>query len=165
MPRGRPRKPIEQKEREGNPGNRKLPAPIVVDAQAPIKPSHLGAAGAQLWDEVVVALAAAGIVQRVDTAALTALCAQWDLAEKARQVLAVEGHYALGSTGQVVEHPAIAILTRSHGMFLKFATEFGITSAARARIAESAGNAMASLAQAQADEILDLDAAEVIELD
>lgn len=162
MPRGRPKKPIEQQEREGNPGKRHLPARVVVDDQAPLKPSHLGAAGAQLWDDVVVALAAAGIVQRVDTAALTALCAQWDLAEKARQVLAVEGHYALGSTGQIVEHPAIAILNRAHGMFLKFATEFALTSAARARIAEAAGNAMASRAQARANEILDLDAPELV---
>jgi P27 family predicted phage terminase small subunit len=164
MPAGRKRTPLETREREGNAGKRHLPERLVLDDSAPLKPAVLGAAGAQLWDDVVGPLSSVRVVQKVDAAALTALCVQWDVAEAARLVLATEGHYATGSMGQLVEHPALAMMTRAHQMFLKLAAEFGLTAAARARIAESAAGAMASRAQAQLDDVIDLDAPEVVDV-
>jgi P27 family predicted phage terminase small subunit len=133
--RGPKPKPIEQRRREGNPSNRKLPTEVALRETGIAKPADLPAAASKLWDDVVPVLEEARVLNRIDTAALTALCVQWHRAEQARQVLAAEGLFALGSTGQVTEHPALAVERQAHMMFIRFAEQFGITPVARARIA------------------------------
>lgn len=123
--------------------------------EAPIKPPGLPDAASELWDEVVPALHAAGVVDRVDTAALMALCVQWARAEEARGLLGTDGVLAIGSMGQVAAHPALAIERAAHLAFLKFAQEYGLTAAARARIAA---------AMAGARETLERELAEVIDM-
>jgi len=136
--RGRKPKPIEQKLREGNPGNRKLPAPVRLPAVAPVKPDDLPPDAAALWDELAPVLAEAGVLNAIDAAAFTAMCLEWHTACLARRVLAQEGHFALGSTGQIVQHPALQMQKDAHAAFLRFAEHFGITPVARARIAAAA---------------------------
>jgi len=80
-------------------------------------------------------LADVDVAQRVDAPALAALCIQWARAKQARRILAEEGLLALGSKGQLVEHPALAIERSAHALFLRFAEQYGLTAAARARIA------------------------------
>jgi P27 family predicted phage terminase small subunit len=155
VPRGRPRKPIEQALREGNPGKRQLPEPVRLRGGDPIKPPGLPDAASELWDEIVPALASAGVVDRVDTASLTALCLEWARAEEARQLIDEDGVLGVGSTGQLAAHPALAIERSAHLVFLKFAQEYGLTPAARARIAA---------AMAGAREVLERELAEVIDL-
>jgi P27 family predicted phage terminase small subunit len=145
--KGRKRKPIAQSEREGNPGKRKLAAPISLLPGAPEKPANLPPAGEKLWDDLVTALTSAGILERVDAAAFTALCVQWGRAEQARAVIREQGCFALGSMGQLVAHPAVGMERDAHAMLLRFAEQYGLTAAARARIgvagtgAEAAGEA------------------------
>src|SRR5205085_177510 len=67
--------------------------------------------------------------------ALQAMCVQWARAQMATKVIGRHGYFALGSTGQIVEHPALAIERHAHGLFLRFAEQYGLTAAARARIA------------------------------
>ena len=43
--------------------------------------------------------------------------------------------WARGSTGQMVEHPALQVERNAHTLLLRFAAEYGITPSARARIA------------------------------
>lgn len=134
-PRGRKPKPVEQRRREGNLNKDRLPEPISIGGpQPPTAPDDLPPEAQQLWDEVVDRLHVAGVIDKVDGAALQALCVQWARAERARQVIAVEGMFAKGSTGQLVEHPALGVERAAHAMFLRFATEYGLTAAARARI-------------------------------
>ncbi|MGH7341744.1 MAG: P27 family phage terminase small subunit, partial [Candidatus Rokuibacteriota bacterium] len=112
-------------------------------------------AAAELWDEIVPALHAAGVADRVDTAALVALSLQWARADEAGDLLASDGVLAIGSMGQVAPHPALAIERAAHLAFLKFAQEYGLTAAARARIAA---------AMVGAREALERELAEVIDL-
>lgn len=133
--RGRKPKPIEQKQREGNPGNRALPAPVTLPEYDVPKPPDLPDAAATLWDDIVPILAEARVLNRIDGAALTAMCLQWERGQQARKVLKEEGLFALGSTGQVVPHPALEIERAAHTLFIRFAEQFGITPVARARIA------------------------------
>lgn len=157
--KGRKPKPTEQRRREGNAGKRKLPDPVRIKPGAPKRPDDLPDAGAELWDELVTALTAAGIAEQVDAAALTALCVQWARAEKAREVIAEKGLFARGSTGQLVTHPAVAIEREAHAMLLRFAEHYGLTAAARARIALGHGGASGSGdpgAEGELAQVLDL---------
>lgn len=153
--RGRKRKPIEQALREGNPGNRTLPEPLKLRPGTPAKPAALPPAASELWDEIVPALAAAGVVERVDAAALTALCVQWARAEEARSVLTEDGLIGIGSMGQLAPHPALAIERSAHLAFLKFAEHYGLTAAARARIAATVTGVRDALERELAD-VVDL---------
>lgn len=143
--RGRTPKPVEQKIREGNPGRRKLPAPLELAGPGLEKPSDLPAAAALLWDEIVPILDAANILNGIDRAALTVLCVQWARVEAARKVIAQEGMFALGSTGQIIEHPAVGTERSGTQLFIRVAEQFGITPVARARIAAAAAVATASM--------------------
>jgi P27 family predicted phage terminase small subunit len=132
--KGRKPKPLQQKVREGNPGKRKLPEPLELDSGPLSKPADLPAEASALWDDLVPLLEHAGVAERVDRAAFSALCVQWARAERARAVLAAEGLFALGSTGQLVEHPGLGIERNACALFLRFAEQYGLTPAARARI-------------------------------
>jgi P27 family predicted phage terminase small subunit len=153
--RGRKPKPVEQKIREGNPGHRPLPEPLKLDSGPPVKPDHLPPAAGELWDEVVTVLVAAGIADKVDKAALTALCVQWARSEMARVVIASEGYFAKGSMGQLVEHPAVKLEREAHMALLRFASEYGLTAASRARIAV-AGGGNAAEAENELAAVIDL---------
>jgi P27 family predicted phage terminase small subunit len=165
--RGRKPKPPEQRAREGNAGNRPLPAPLelsgkVENARRALEelppPADLPRAALELWNDVVPILGAAGVLNRVDRAALTALCIQWHRAEQARKALKAEGIFTTGSTGQIVEHPALGIERTAHQLFVRFAEQFGITPVARARIAAAAAVAGATMREELANEFdLDLD--------
>lgn len=98
-------------------------------------PKMLAEAGTELWQELVAQLGAAGVLHAVDRAALLALCLQWDRAMLAAEVLEEQGHFAKGSMGQLVEHPALKVEARAHALLLKFAAEYAATPVARARIA------------------------------
>jgi P27 family predicted phage terminase small subunit len=135
--KGRKPKPIEQREREGNPGNRNLPEPLrTSEAGARVAaPVGLPADAIELWDEVVTRLSEVGVLDRVDRGALIAMCTQWARSVTAGRVVAQEGFFALGSMGQLVEHPALAIERQSHALFLRFAEQYALTPSARARVA------------------------------
>ena len=138
MTSGRKPKPIEQKIREGNPGKRRLPVPIRTPPGDRLqRPDDLPKEGVELWDEVVDRLDAAGVLDQVDRSALIAMCIQWAAAVRLGRVIKEEGYFATGSTGQLVEHPAFAMQRASHAMFLRFAEQYAITPAARARVAAS----------------------------
>jgi P27 family predicted phage terminase small subunit len=134
--KGRPPKPTEQKKLEGNPGRRPLPEPVIVAGRGslPAPPDDVPPEGHRLWDTIVAELERVNLVDRIDYPALIALCTQWARAEKARRVLAQEGMFALGSMGQIVEHPALAIERNAHALFLRFAEHYALTPVARARI-------------------------------
>lgn len=133
--RGAKPKPIEQKIREGNLGKRALPEPVKLRERGPRKPANLPEAASEMWDEIVPILKEAQVLNQIDRAALEALVVQWHRGVQARQVLATEGLFSLGSTGQIVPHPALDVERNAHTLFIRIAEQFGITPVARARIA------------------------------
>ena len=94
--------------------------------------------GRQLWVEIVPLLDQQGIVDVVDRAALTVLCTLWARRCQAAAVLAEQGMFVLGSTGQPVEHPALAIERHADALFLRYCEQYGLTAVARARLATHA---------------------------
>jgi P27 family predicted phage terminase small subunit len=129
-------KPIEQRRREGNPGKRPLPEPVVIGGRAHMiePPEDMPDDAKEAWNQIVPVLADAGILDVVDQMALEAMCVVWSRAKQARRVIAEDGPTSLGSTGQLVDHPAVATEKAAVGMFLRFAEQFGLTPVARTRL-------------------------------
>jgi P27 family predicted phage terminase small subunit len=158
--KGRPPKPVEQKIREGNPGKRPLPEPLKINEGKLVKPSGLPKPAAAMWDELVPVLEAAGVADRVDRASLTAMCLTWADSVAARKLIAKQGRFVPGSMGQLVEHPALATARNAEAQFLRYAEQFGMTPAARARIAFDVSLARQAQERELAD-VLDLTPAEM----
>lgn len=73
-----PPKPVELKRKQGNPGKRALPAPVVLlDAGRVDAPVELGAAGRRLW-ESVFDKGGLWVSGRTDTHLLLIVCQQLD---------------------------------------------------------------------------------------
>jgi P27 family predicted phage terminase small subunit len=136
---GRPPKPVEQKMREGNPGKRPLPEPVLVSGR-PLPqeldepPAHLPADARDFWRTSVARLVEVGIIDRVDVTVLEQLAVQYARMRAAQKVIAVDGLFAIGSTGQVVEHPAVRIERDATRLFMAISQEFAMTPVARTRL-------------------------------
>ena len=106
-PPGRKPKPAAQKRREGNPGHRPIRDGLDMTAGIPEKPDFLDEYAENEWDRVVPELVRQGIVGWAHTASLTAMCVQWGIAERCREIYEEEGLVEEGSMGQMVAHPLI----------------------------------------------------------
>ncbi len=134
--RGRKPKPIEQRRREGNPGKRELPDAVVIGGRAVSlePPAGLDEDASAFWAKAVPVLAEVGLLDVVDEGALEMLCTQYARAVQARRIIEDQGLLARGSTGQLVEHPAIATERNAAQAFLRFAEQYALTPVARTRL-------------------------------
>lgn len=137
MPPGRKPKPVEQRRKEGNPGKRPMPEPVVVGGRPstlPDPPAHMPEDAKEAWRKIVPTLSNIGILDNVDEMALEAMCTQFARARQAGRVIGKKGPLARGSQGQVVEHPAMASERAAHKLFLQFAEHYALTPVARTRL-------------------------------
>jgi P27 family predicted phage terminase small subunit len=137
--RGRKPKPAEQRISEGRKRVKDAhpPLPVVVAGRPHgtlEKPADLPAEADEYWDDFVVRLDEAGILDRIDLPAARMMCVAYALFERARQDVEEFGMYALGSMGQVVVAPAVAIAQANAALYLRFAEQFAATPSARARL-------------------------------
>lgn len=137
--KGRKPKPAEQKALEGNPGHRPLPEPVLVGGRPlPTEmiepPAYLPDDAQEFWRDSVATLIEVGIIDRVDAPALEALATQYARMRQANRVVASEGHFARGSTGQLVQHPALKIEREATAMFMRLAEHYALTPIARVRL-------------------------------
>jgi P27 family predicted phage terminase small subunit len=135
MPRGRTPKPSALKNAEGNPGKRELNKaepklkPMLVDP-----PKHLTAAARDEWQRVAPDLFAAGVLTIADRAALAAYCQAWADWVKARGEIDVNGMMMTTPNGYQQQSPWVSIANKALDKMMRFASEFGLTPASRARI-------------------------------
>lgn len=137
--RGRKPKSVEQRRLEGGDvSHRPLPEPLLIagrpDLQDLAEPNEgLGVAGREFWRATVLHVVKTGMVDLVDRPALEVLARTWDEYSKADAVVASEGFFTSGTSGQIREHPALKIRARARADFFKFAEQFGLTPMARTR--------------------------------
>lgn len=175
--RGRKPKPAELAILEGNPGKRQLPQPVVIGGRPtpeelaePPAEVELDSDARNFWVLTVPRLARAGVVDLVDIPALAALATQYARMIQARRVVASEGHFAKGSMGQLVEHPALKIERNATKAFQSLSEQFGITPVARVRLGKAELERQ-SLADAlgdsipQSDDLVPVDADNVVDAD
>lgn len=133
-------KPVEQRLREGNPGKRPLPEVMLIAGRPALEefaepPSHLPADAKELWRDTVAHLVE--VRDRVDRPMLEMLATQYARWRQAERVVASEGHFTLGSVGQIREHAALKIEREGSSAFLRMAVEFGLTPSGRIRLGQA----------------------------
>lgn len=134
---GPPPRPVELTRRLGNPGHRSnLPAESAPLGDAIVSaepPPSLPPYGRALWDEVVPILARYSL-RSTDLPAIEAMCQAYARMKQATDVINRQGLFSLGSTGQMVEHPAFKIEQQASRTFLTYAAQFGLTWVARSNL-------------------------------
>jgi P27 family predicted phage terminase small subunit len=138
--RGRKPKPIEQRRLEGGRdiSHRSTPEPMLVAGRPAHEfdepPDDLPSDGREFWRSTVSRLIDVGMLDLVDEVALRMLATQYARWCQAGRVVALDGHLARGSVGQLREHPEVKIEREAHGLYLKTAEQFGLTPMARTRL-------------------------------
>ncbi|MDB5294742.1 MAG: phage terminase, small subunit, putative, family [Phycisphaerales bacterium] len=134
--RGPPPKPTALKIAEGNPGHEKInrlePRP---DVAAPNRPAWLTERAAAEWVRVVPELLSLGLLTRVDLAALACYCEAVSDLQGAIEMLAADGPTIDADSGYKLPHPAVAMKRAAMQAVRQFAAEFGLSPAARSRVA------------------------------
>jgi P27 family predicted phage terminase small subunit len=135
-------KPTSLKILEGNPGQRKLnkaePKPRAV---MPDPPAHLCPVGVKAWHRVSDGLHYMGVLGDVDRDALAAYCTSYALWKKAWDAINEATNEDLSSgliikttNGNVIQNPLVGIANKAAADMVKYASEFGMTPSARARL-------------------------------
>ena len=139
---GRKAKPIELKIKEGNPGKQKIPKDYPSPpGDMPDAPSHLDQYGRQEWERIADGLNTMGILRNVDQNILGAYCAsysRWRHAEEELNKLKKESPLSAlvlkTISGNYIQQPLIGIANTAARDMVKYASEFGLTPAARASL-------------------------------
>lgn len=138
--------PTHLKLLRGNPSKERLPKnepqPKLL-VKIPDAPSFLPAYACDEWYRVAEELVHLGLLTTIDINPLAAYCeayARWRsaveaLAELRKQDPKFSGLVIPGSNNQAVSNPLVGIASRSANEMVRYATEFGLTPSARARIA------------------------------
>ena len=130
--------PIPLREKAGNPSKRPIPKVIRPKPLAPEAPAGLGRFGGKLWKTLAPKLEPLGLLTEVDGPAFAALCMTYEIAQRARKELA-KAELADKDThnSRLRRHPAVQVQKEALRDLKVWLVEFGLTPAARARLAIS----------------------------
>lgn len=146
---GKPPVPLEVRRRQGGTSDRNgavshrpVPEPVRTSETPPdpdvlveeALPGIVPEEGRVFARGVMRELDAAGILDRVDRAAVVACSVSWARFCRAAEAVNREGMVALGSGGQIVESPMLAIERHERLQVLRWMEQFGLTPSARARL-------------------------------
>ena len=133
--RGRKPVPTAIKRLNGNPGRRPLN-----DSEPQLPggglscPKTLNERAKGEWHRVVRDLRGAGVLSRVDRAALEAYCVAYARWQQAELEIEVEGITVRGPKGGVMKNPAVTVAHQAMLIMYKFMSEFGMTPSSRSRL-------------------------------
>lgn len=131
------RKPIPTKLKilRGNPGRRPLPEnESEVPAGIPEPPKHLKGKGKKEWQRILPELYRAGLVTKIDGAALAAYCDCFALWDEASIEIKKNGILTKGENGEPTINPAVKVSNAAMDRMRKFLVEFGMTPSSRSRV-------------------------------
>ena len=140
----RPPTPTNLRILRGNPSKRPIkpePQPVAA-AEVPPSPEFLTGYAVEEWNRVALELHRLGLLTLVDTPALAVYCysyGKWCRATEIQAELAESDPVGRGLTvttdkGVTVQHPIVAAIRGFARDMAKFAGEFGMSPASRARI-------------------------------
>ena len=133
MPR-RP-KPTALKILNGNPGKRRLNAnEPKAEITIPDCPEHLNEIARAEWNRITPELASAGLLTRLDRAAIALYCQTWAIWVEAEDKVRKRGRVIVTKSGYPVLNPQHTIATKAANDCKTFAIEFGLTPSSRSRI-------------------------------
>lgn len=140
---GRKKKPAALSILEGNPGKRKVTAEPPTPDGMPEMPECLDDYGRQEWHKIINGLHVMGIASEVDRAALMAYCNSVSIFMHAREELnslreksgTLATMMITTKQGNKINNPLIGVMNKAAGDMVRYASEFGLTPSARARLA------------------------------
>jgi P27 family predicted phage terminase small subunit len=142
---GRKMKPAHLKLIEGNPGKRPIPQnePRPDPAPLPEPLDFLTDEARVEWTRVSVQLYRLGLLTQIDVASLAAYCqayGRWVYAERALAKMAAKDLLTGGlmirtTNGNAIQNPLVGTSNKAASDMVRYASEFGLTPAARARLA------------------------------
>jgi P27 family predicted phage terminase small subunit len=141
-----PRIPIPLKLLRGNPGKQRLGPPFEPERLpvAPDPPPFLGTYAMEEWRRVAPGLHQLCLLSTFDIMPFAAYCLAYARWREAQEELAQESLLMPVKEGHVRRNPLTVIAHEAAADKLKFASEFGMTPAARARISAGIGRAQAN---------------------
>ena len=143
--RGPPAKPTHLKLLRGNPGhqvlNKREPRPALPD-KPPAPPDTLAGYAREEWDRIVVEAFRLKLVTPLDIHPLAAYCDAYERWRTARETIAemaerdqlMHGLIVKTQSGGAAPNPLVLIAQNAARDMVRFASEFGLTPAARSRI-------------------------------
>ena len=140
--RGRKPKPTKLRLLDGVPGhsrpiNEREPQPT-----GPLtKPDFVTGEAAKEWDRAIGAMPD-GLYTAADAPVLAVYCVAWVLFRNALAQVAREGMTAVGSTGQTIANPALAVVAKQSEIILRASDRLGMSPVARSglEVGESLGS-------------------------
>jgi P27 family predicted phage terminase small subunit len=145
---GRKPKPTALRVVTGNAGHRPMPRNEPKPAESRSSPpAFLSAEARTEWRRVIRALMVNGLMTALDRATLAAYCqayGRWAQAEKALAKMAETDakNYALlikTTNGNAIQNPLVGTANKAAADMVRYAAEFGMSPAARARVSSGAG--------------------------
>ena len=100
----------------------------------PACPEWLGEDARKEWDRVLPELEGAGVLKKVDMAALAGYCDSLAMWKRANETIDKEGLTVETIQGGIKAHPATVIRDKALEKMKSFAIEFGFTPASRSRV-------------------------------
>ncbi len=118
--------PVEIQKRRGNPGKRRLPAPIRFAPleRVPEPPADLGPVEQEAWTQVAGPLHEAGALQAIHLPLLRQFAVAVGMAERARLELESGDLVVKGSRGDIL-NPAFRAWSQAVALVARLAAEFG----------------------------------------
>ena len=122
---------------------RKIKAdPISVEPALPMPPPHLCDDAKVEWGRVSEQLYALKILSSLDVVALAAYCQAWATFKQATEALGMmaqsdkvtKGLLIKTTNGNAIQNPLLGIANKAAADMVRYASEFGMTPSARARI-------------------------------
>ena len=141
--RGRKPLPAHLKVIQGNRGKRPIKAEAIeVEPTLPMPPPHLCDEAKVEWGRVAPMLYALRLLSDADLAALAAYCQSWAIFRQATDALnamakgdpLTKGLLIKTTNGNAIQNPLVGIANKAASDMVRYASEFGMTPSARARI-------------------------------
>lgn len=133
----------EQADANGNPGKRPNRGRGALTAARPKPPNDLKGEARAEWDRLVPELEEAGLLARVDRAALSEMCRAWGDIQQLRAMIAEDGPILKApiqtAKGEKIgtkftRHPASLSLAEAFKRWAYLAAQYGLTAASRMRM-------------------------------
>jgi P27 family predicted phage terminase small subunit len=145
---GRKAKPMHLKLLEGNRSHGPKRIEPEPPAGMPEAPLHLDSYAKEEWDKISTGLHSMGILSLIDQTSLAAYCSaysRWRTAEEEIQKRVTKGGPLAGlvditKSGNVIQNCLVGISNKAATDMVRYASEFGMTPSARARLAVDAGS-------------------------
>jgi len=133
---GRRPKPTAAKVLAGNPGKRKLSTsePSPARSGAPKAPGWVGYFGGILWEHLAKDLDQLGLLTNIDLTMFSVLCERYDAYRNALKIIRKDGR-TYKANGMIKKRPEVDMAKEALKELRLIAAEFGMSPAARARVA------------------------------